>query len=237
MTQLTRKCGEALDAGVSWEDLGEFYRHVMRRVDKSVLGFGSKVGVAEAPNQQWAKDPVYEWVATLNGKIATALARSAVQAELQGFKKDTMQQLDQMRQKRKDATTTQPTPGLPGGKTAVPGGLGPGGQLSKRQKRDAAQAAKAAGAGQAAKLAQEKAQAAAAKQAAVQAAAQAAAQPGALVPYVPPEPGKVPYKDLKASQAALTREMGPKDGKPPCWFHHKGPTGCFKKAEDCQGYH
>jgi hypothetical protein len=37
---------------------------------------------------------------------------------------------------------------------------------------------------------------------------------------------------------ALTEELGKKDGKPPCFFHHKGPSGCKYSAGECKlGYH
>ena len=42
---------------------------------------------------------------------------------------------------------------------------------------------------------------------------------------------------FEAKKAALTEELGMKDGKPPCYFHHKG-GGCRFSAGVCKaGYH
>ena len=230
MTQFMTKCREAFDAGVGWDEIGAFYRSNFRRADKAVIGFAAKQAFAEPPEAKWAKEPVFEWVAILNAQIAQAKAQTAMRIETEAQIKAVRQEMSDLRLNSK-RTAASITPGATGQPTPL---------LSKRQRRAEAQKAKVAGLQGAA--ATQKAQAAATQKAAAAqtgAALTAAAGTSAIVPAgAGAGAGKVGKGGtLKADQAALTQEMGNKDGKPPCWFFHRGPTGCFKSAEECKGYH
>jgi hypothetical protein len=235
ITQYERKCQEAFKAGVGWDDIGQFHRLVFRRVDKAVIGFAAKQAKAEPPEARWAKEPCFEWVVSLNAAIATATATSAVRVETEAQQKALRNEMNELRQLAK-----RPAPApSPGGPPAT----APTSKRQKQREAKAARAAAAAGQGsgaaaaqQAQKLAAQQKAAAAQTAAALTAAAGAGtASAAAAASGVAGKLGK--NGTLKEDQAKLTQEMGNKDGKPPCWFFHKGPTGCFKTADDCRGYH
>jgi hypothetical protein len=235
-TQLVTKVKEALTAGASWEDIGEFYKALMRRVDRVSSGFAGKHAAPEPPDARWAKDAIFDWVAKLNRKITKADVKSEHSSEMSALKLQ-MQQLQQQiagggKRNADQATSAQ------GGVV----GLGPGGQLSKKQKRDllgitGTQTKQPTGKGNGKTTGQRQQQQTQQQQ--TQPQSQPQGQPaGTQRAGATGAPGnKAPDPNSMRSQAkALTLELGMKDGKQPCFFHHRG-GGCKFDADSCKGWH
>jgi hypothetical protein len=56
-------------------------------------------------------------------------------------------------------------------------------------------------------------------------------------PTPPPNQGNR-QKSLEEKKKELLEELGEKDGKPPCWYHHRARNGCRFSAGQCTaGYH
>ena len=82
ISALQSKCLEALSDGVSWADVGIFYRAVIRRVDRGANGFAGAVSVVEAPDPSWVTDHTLEWVSDLRQKVGEAKSDTKHQARI-----------------------------------------------------------------------------------------------------------------------------------------------------------
>ena len=99
---LQTSCLNALADGVSWADVGIFYRAAIRRVDRGANGFAGAAAVMEAPDPSWVTDHTFEWVSDLrqnaseaksdtkhDARIEKLLAQSAAAAKGTAGPKDT----------------------------------------------------------------------------------------------------------------------------------------------------
>jgi hypothetical protein len=214
ISALQSKCIEALSDGVSWADVGIFYRAVIRRVDRGSNGFAGNVSVVEAPDPSWATDHTLEWVSDLRQKVGEAKSDAKHQSRIdsrisQGAA--AAKGSDAQAKAKETAATQQPM--TPEEKAAAAEKKRKAD--SNRDKKKAKQAKKAAapvGGG-------------APPAAAAQGGAAANASLGLDF-------------DLTAETAKLEATMG-KDaaGKSPCYFHHTAGKKCRYEADQCKRYH
>jgi len=214
ISALQSKCIEALSDGVTWADVGIFYRSVIRRVDRGANGYAGNVSVIEAPDPAWATDHTLEWVSDLRQKVGEAKSDSRHQARIDTLISQGAAAAKGAEVKAKAAATTT---------TQQP--------LSAEAK--AAAAAAAADKKRKAEANREKKAAKKAK------AAGGAVAPVAAVGAKPPAVAALALDfDLAAETAKLEATMG-KDaaGKSPCYFHHTVGRKCRYEAADCKRYH
>ena len=227
MTALSAKTAEALDAGVSMSDTGTYYYASQRRVDENISGFNGKSGVAAPPKKEWANDAAYDWVSTLNEQIAaarsTASALTAQKEQLDAFKTQMEKQIKESGRQKLVAQLPPKVPGQkrprPGEVAQVPPGVRPGQTPpDPNSKRSQAKAKKLAGANG-------------------NGGASTALALTAVAGVREPQSKEERAAAMAAEQTALTAEMGMKEGKQPCWYHHKSGRGCNFSAEKCRCYH
>jgi hypothetical protein len=214
ISALQSKCIEALSDGVSWADVGIFYRAVIRRVDRGSNGFAGNVSVVEAPDPSWATDHTLEWVSDLRQKVGEAKSDAKHQSRIDSLISQgaaAAKGSDAKAKAKETAATQQPM--TPEEKAAAAEKKRKAD--SNRDKKKAKQAKKAAapvGGG-------------APPAAAAQGGAAANASLGLDF-------------DLTAETAKLEATMG-KDaaGKSPCYFHHTAGKKCRYEADQCKRYH
>ena len=210
ISALQSKCIEALSDGVTWADVGIFYRSVIRRVDRGANGYAGNVSVIEAPDPAWATDHTLEWVSDLRQKVGEAKSDSRHQARIDTLISQGAAAAKGAEVKAKAAaTTTTQQPLSAEAKAAA---------ADKKRKADANREKKAA----------KKAK-----------AAGGAVAPVAAVGAKPPAVAALALDfDLAAETAKLEATMG-KDaaGKSPCYFHHTVGRKCRYEAADCKRYH
>jgi hypothetical protein len=208
ISALQSKCIEALSDGVSWADVGIFYRSVIRRVDRGANGYAGNVSVIEAPDPSWATDHTLEWVSDLRQKVGEAKSDSRHQARIDTLISQGAAAAKGAEVKAKAAATTITQQPLSAEAKAA--------AADKKRKADANRDKKAA----------KKAKAAGGAVAPV-----AAAKP-------PANAALALDFDLVAETAKLEATMGKDAaGKSPCYFHHTAGKKCRYEAADCKRYH
>ena len=221
ISELQRKCLEAAAVGVSWDDIEIYFSQVLLRADKglargtwktSALGVGA---LPEPLDSAWATDAAHEWVSEFN-QLVTAAKNHSEQKQTFQNKLDEMEKrmLKAIGSKRPatsidvDDDDDEPDPRKSPKKPRKP----------KKPKKPPT------GGGGVGQVAPTSAKSAADKK------AEKAAQFAADL-----EARKAKRLEL---QAAMTKDMGLKDGKPPCYFFHRPNGTCKFAAKDCQlGYH
>ena len=209
ISALQSKCIEALSDGVSWADVGIFYRAVIRRVDRGANGYAGSVSVIEAPDPSWATDHTLEWVSDLRQKVGEAKSDARHQSRIDTLIAQSAAAAKGAEVKAKaTATTTTQQPQTAEAKAAA---------VEKKRKADASREKKKA----------KKAKAAPGGAVTPSAAATPSADAALALDF-----------DLAAEMAKLEAKMG-KDaaGKSPCYFHHTPGKKCRYEADQCKRYH
>jgi hypothetical protein len=208
ISALQSKCIEALSDGVSWADVGIFYRAVIRRVDRGANGFAGNVSVVEAPDPSWVTDHTLEWVSDLRQKVGEAKSDAKHQARIDTLISQGAAAAKGAEVKAKaTATTTTQQPTTADAKTAA----------EKKRKADANREKKAA----------KKAKNTQAGAVAPVAATTSSANAALGLDF-----------DLAAETAKPEAKMGKDaSGKSPCYFHHTTGKKCKYEADQCKRYH
>ena len=211
ISALQSKCIEALSDGVSWADVGIFYRAVIRRVDRGSNGYAGNLSVVEAPDPSWVTDHTLEWVSDLRQKVGEAKSDAKHQSRIDSLISQgaaAAKGADAKAKATATATTQQPT--TPEDKAAA---------ADKKRKADANRDKKAA------------------KKAKKAATPGGVVAPSAAAPPAANAALGLDF-DLTAETAKLEATMG-KDaaGKSPCYFHHTAGKKCRYEADQCKRYH
>ena len=209
VSALQTKCLAALSDGVSWADVGIFYRAVIRRVDRGANGFAGAAAVLEAPDPSWATDHTLEWVSDLRQNSSEAISDAKHQSRLDALIAQTAvaaKDAEAKRQKDADARAAAEKKRKAGADGANGGAKGGANSRKKAKKGKGGN--------------------------------QIVANPSTAMVVADTAAALGTGFDLKAEMAKLEASMG-KDaaGKAPCYFHHTPRKKCRFDAADCRGYH
>ena len=206
--ELQRQCVDAVNVGVSWAHTGEYYLATIRRADK--LG---PAGSPEPLDYRWASDPTNEWVALLNQRKEAARAEAAASATRESeFKRMTDELFKKFKISGKRVQIDDDALNL---NTLA------GPRKKQRSRTGAVDTTSGLDAARAAKKAADK-----------QRQQQQQQQRGNS------SSGDEQKAKREQMQQQLTAKLGMKDGKPPCYFHHRPNGTCRYDAGECRlGYH
>ena len=209
VSALQTKCLAALSDGVSWADVGIFYRAVIRRVDRGANGFAGAAAVLEAPDPSWATDHTLEWVSDLRQNSSEAISDAKHQSRLDALIAQTAvaaKDAEAKRQKDADARAAAEKKRKAGADGANGGAKGGANSRKKAKKGKGGN--------------------------------QTVANPSTAMVVADTAAALGTGFDLKAEMAKLEASMGKyAAGKAPCYFHHTPGKKCRFDAADCRGYH